>query len=173
MKATNPEAGTLPEEPPRGASNDNVEVTASNQMILAPCSQDDVGDSCSSKPSESRQLPTADSNLANLNRRICIVTTASLPWRTGTAVNPLLRALALTRGRPRHFVTLLVPWLADVKAQQQLYGQPFASRDDQEAWIRDYCRTRAGGAGTSVRWNGGGWHVFLQLVRSHSHCSLL
>jgi digalactosyldiacylglycerol synthase len=145
MKAPSPDAGTLPEEPPRGASNDNVEVTASNQMILAPCSQDDVGDN------NGKELlppqPTAASNMANLNRRICIVTTAALPWRTGTAVNPLLRALALTRGRPPHFVTLWLPWLADAKAQQQLYGQPFASRADQEAWIRDYCRTRADGAG--------------------------
>ena len=89
----------------------------------------------------------ADSDLSNPERRIWVVTTAALPWRTGTAVNPLLRALYLTRGRPKHRVTLVIPWLDDVSSRIKLYGaqNSFASggQKEQEAWIRRYCRERA------------------------------
>lgn len=86
-----------------------------------------------------------DSNLRNPNRRICVVTTAALPWRTGTAVNPLLRALYLTRGRPKHYVTLVIPWCPDEDDRNKTLGSQysFASQDEQEEWIRDFCRTRA------------------------------
>ena len=78
----------------------------------------------------------------DLSRSIWIVTTAALPWRTGTAVNPLLRALFLAQqGRP---VTLVIPWLADAASRQRLYGaqHTFHTRDDQAAWIREYCVER-------------------------------
>jgi hypothetical protein len=92
---------------------------------------------------------TPDSNIRDPKRRICIVTTAALPWRTGTAVNPLLRALYLTRGRPKHYVTLVIPWCEDEKDRQKTLGKEhsFANREEHEAWIRDFCRTRAGCAG--------------------------
>lgn len=127
------------EDPPREyrreASNDQVEITASDSMILTPASTsvDDIDDP---------QEITPSSDLSRTDRRICVVTTAALPWRTGTAVNPLLRALYLTRGRSKGDVTLLIPWLEDTKAQQQLYGQVFATENEQEEWIRTYCRDR-------------------------------
>jgi len=90
---------------------------------------------------------TADSDLSNPDRRIWVVTTAALPWRTGTAVNPLLRALYLTRGRPKHYVTLVIPWLNDVNSRTKLYGaqNSFSAggQKEQEEWIRRYCRERA------------------------------
>ena len=90
---------------------------------------------------------TADSDLSNPDRRIWVVTTAALPWRTGTAVNPLLRALYLTRGRPKHFVTLVIPWLEDVASRIKLYGAQnsfsVGGQKEQEEWIRRYCRERA------------------------------
>jgi hypothetical protein len=92
---------------------------------------------------------TSDSNIRDPKRRICIVTTAALPWRTGTAVNPLLRALYLTRGRPKHYVTLVIPWCEDEKDRQKTLGKEhsFANQEEHEAWIRDFCRNRAGCAG--------------------------
>ena len=85
-----------------------------------------------------------ESDISNPNRRIWVVTTASLPWRTGTAVNPLARALYLTRGRPKHHVGLVVPWLEDKEDQAKIFGEDstFATKEDQEKWIRQYCKDR-------------------------------
>lgn len=66
-------------------------------------------------------------------------------YRTGTAVNALARALYLTRGRPKNFVTLMIPWLEKKEEQAKVYGDTsFESMEDQAAWVRTYSEERVG-----------------------------
>jgi len=85
---------------------------------------------------------TPASDLRLPGRHFTIITTAALPWRTGTAVNPLLRALNLAKvGRP---TVLVLPWL-DEGDQSRLFpnGTTFSSSEAQEEAIRAWCRERA------------------------------
>jgi len=78
-------------------------------------------------------------------RKFTIVTTAALPWMTGTSVNPLLRAIYLAKGDPTREVTLLVPWLA---LQDQAIVFPkratFKTPEAQEAYIMAWAQERVG-----------------------------
>ena len=111
----------------------------------------DDNDSAAAVTMEEQPWILPDSDIKNCHRRICVVTTAALPWRTGTAVNPILRALYLTRGRPKHFVSLVIPWCPNETDRQLTLGtdHSFCNQQEQEAWIRSFCRDRAGCAGTS------------------------
>jgi hypothetical protein len=131
----------------------NVEVVMEHgdEVLLQETKPEDDGDEPleenSTKVQKGKREITTDSDLSRLDRRIWVVTTAAMPWRTGTAVNPLMRALYLTRGRPKHYVTLVIPWLTDEKSRKKLYGPENAftegGKEEQEEWIRDFCRTRA------------------------------
>lgn len=123
-----------------------VEVTTEGDVRLEDCNDEEGEDRVATKHESSDEDEiTESSDLSDLSRRIWIVTTAALPWMTGTAVNPLLRALSLAEHREENYVTLLIPWLESMEARQTLYGKLHTlctSPADQEAWIRKYCVER-------------------------------
>lgn len=87
---------------------------------------------------------TGGSSLREEGRQVTIVTTAALPWMTGTAVNPLLRAAYLARDGARS-VTLMIPWLAK-SDQKRVFPNniTFETPEEQERWVRDWARKRTG-----------------------------
>lgn len=83
----------------------------------------------------------ANLSLMDDGRKIAIFTTASLPWLTGTAVNPLLRAAFLAKMKKK--VTLLVPWLSP-QDQTAVYQRQFSTPEEQENFVREWLRARVG-----------------------------
>ena len=94
--------------------------------------------------------PTKDSDLSDTSRSIHIVTTASLPWLTGTAVNPLLRALHFQQSRTHSAtVTLVIPWVVRKQERKEIYPKEVFSdgkkgRKEQEALVRKWIEEKAG-----------------------------
>lgn len=88
--------------------------------------------------------PLKPSLLTAPGRTICVVTTAALPWRTGTAVNPLLRVAYLATD-PGRKVILVVPWLS-LADQKRLFppGLYFNSKLDQTLYIKKWSKDRTG-----------------------------
>lgn len=99
-------------------------------------------------------------NIADKSKNIWIVTTASLPWMTGTAVNPLLRAAYLSTGRKAAggSVTLMLPWVERDEDQKRIYGKEkmFESQEDQEkfvrTWLRDTANMKDASEDLEIRW---------------------
>lgn len=81
-------------------------------------------------------------DMSDKKRHVAIVTTASLPWMTGTAVNPLFRAAFLAKSAKQN-VTLLIPWLS--RSDQELVypdNLTFSSPEEQESYIRTWLEER-------------------------------
>lgn len=92
------------------------------------------------------------SDLRGSNRHITIVTTAALPWMTGTSVNPTLRAVYLAKDG--HDITLVVPWLSTLEEQRKIFskGSPLFEKKDQQArYILDWACTHVKNVVIDVR----------------------
>ncbi|KAA3475301.1 digalactosyldiacylglycerol synthase 2, chloroplastic [Gossypium australe] len=108
-------------------------------------------------------------------QHIAIFTTASLPWMTGTAVNPLFRAAYLAKDGERK-VTLVIPWLS-LKDQKLVYpnNTTFGSPSEQELFIRQWLEERTAFiSGFAIRfYPGKRWKTKFRLVIGIIHTNYL
>lgn len=94
---------------------------------------------------------THQTDLTRAGRYMTVVTTAALPWMTGTAVNPLLRAAHLVRmtnnanqNNPNQWVTLVIPWLELQQDREDLYhNHDFQTPEEQESYLRNWLAEEA------------------------------
>jgi len=154
MRTTNGRKGKESFEEARKPTTKLPEVelvgTASSSLKQFPCPR-------VVEPGE-KVLPYSD--LSDKSKAVWIVTTAALPWMTGTAVNPLLRAAYLTEGRTEAGgkVTLMLPWLERVGDQRRVYGKDkiFDTPEDQEdhirGWLRDSANLEQASKDLNIEW---------------------
>ena len=88
--------------------------------------------------------PSGASDVRDASKSILIMTTASVPWLTGTAINPLLRAAHLTQGRPAGAVTLFLPWLEPERQHEVYKDVRFETKAEQAAYIARWVSETAG-----------------------------
>jgi hypothetical protein len=102
----------------------------------------------SPRPARAGQEILPHTDIGDKSKNIWIVTTAALPWMTGTAVNPLLRAAYMAESRKEAVgkVTLMLPWLELEKDRDKIYGKEreFDTSEEQEKWIRSWLSEKAG-----------------------------
>ncbi|KAJ8601477.1 hypothetical protein CTAYLR_005701 [Chrysophaeum taylorii] len=67
-----------------------------------------------------------------LGKKILVMTTASVPWLTGTSINALLRAAELSRAG--HDVVLFLPWV-DPDEQHLVFPVEFGTKPEQAAYV--------------------------------------
>jgi glycosyltransferase involved in cell wall biosynthesis len=110
--------------------------------------------------------PTAASNLRLPGRQIAIVTTASLPWMTGTSINPLLRAAYLSKSG--YDITLVLPWISP-EQQAELFPKgpdgplTFERPALQDQYIRWWLENRGNveAPDLRIRWYPALWSPYL------------
>lgn len=91
------------------------------------------------------------SDMRTRTRNIVIITTAALPWMTGTAVNPLLRAAYLAKAG--HTVTIVVPWLESPEDQRKVFpaNTLFTTREHQGKVILKWATEQVPNVNLAVR----------------------
>ncbi|CAI5472076.1 unnamed protein product [Closterium sp. Yama58-4] len=90
-----------------------------------------------------RGVPTLPLEMCRGDHIITIVTTASLPWLTGTSINPLMRAAYLSRLYAMR-VLLLVPWIPPSDQRVVHPAHVFDTRQQQEGFVREWIEKRLG-----------------------------
>lgn len=81
-----------------------------------------------------------ESDLRDPDRRIWIITTACLPWMTGTSINPLLRAAYLAKDRAPGKITLMVPYVP-MSEQHLTFGEDgirFPNPESQKEYVKKW-----------------------------------
>ena len=108
-----------------------------------------------SESDSSECLPESDLSLPD--RNIHIFTTAALPWRTGTSINALLRALYILKEKLRQGdkgqVYLVLPWLDGTRSaahRLKLYGTDVITLDGGPFSATWDTVVRVGGVDASV-----------------------
>ena len=132
----------FPENP---VNQRNVKKEANRQVVydIDECQEPliEIEDEALARAAAAEALSSHPIDFNGELHRIAIVTTASLPWLTGTAVNPALRAAYLWRAS--HEVTLVVPWVAAAD-QHRLFpeGMVFATQEEQAVAVIDAIQRR-------------------------------
>lgn len=136
---------------------DTVNISEKSIRTELSCTSDNNRFQTASDSEMDMDRVMAFSDLSDNTRNIWIVTTAALPWRTGTSINPFLRALYFVRrrmrsGRPEKStgtVTLVIPWLKNKEISMKLYQGVITEKGEtgkaqQIQWIKNYAIDQCG-----------------------------